>query len=175
MENFNYIGKISVKELKKNIKKISETEWKEFDWRQKTFAVHKKTQTIPLIFDMDFRENNLTYWKYYNITETFLKQFKDKFEKNISKGYVVRALLVKLKANSNILPHTDNIKTLDKNNRFHIPIITNKKVLFTVGDEIKNLKEGEVWEINNGQKQHSVINNSNEDRIHLIIDWKRNE
>ena len=53
----------------------------------------------------------------------------------------------------------------------HIPIITNKKVYFSVGEEKKNLKSGEMWEINNSKKSHAVKNNSKEDRIHLIIDW----
>ena len=32
------------------------------------------------------------------------------------------------------------------------------------------MREGEIWEINN-QNLHSVDNNSNEDRIHFIIDY----
>jgi quercetin dioxygenase-like cupin family protein len=49
-------------------------------------------------------------------------------------------------------------------------LITNKDILFTVGNTTKNLKEGEIWEINN-QNLHSVQNNSKEERIHLIIDY----
>jgi hypothetical protein len=33
------------------------------------------------------------------------------------------------------------------------------------------MKEGEIWEINNNEKEHSVENNGNEDRIHLLIDF----
>ena len=55
----------------------------------------------------------------------------------------------------------------------HIPIITNEKVFFQVGDEIKIFKEGEIWKINNTGKSHSVVNNSNEDRVHLIVDWTK--
>jgi hypothetical protein len=36
------------------------------------------------------------------------------------------------------------------------------------------LKVGECWEINN-QQMHSVINDSDEHRIHLIIDIVPNE
>jgi len=39
-----------------------------------------------------------------------------------------------------------------------------------VGEECKNLKYGELWEINN-QRQHGVRNLSYEARIHIIIDW----
>ena len=37
--------------------------------------------------------------------------------------------------------------------------------------EIKNIKEGEVVEIDNDNKYHSVQNNSDIDRIHLLVDW----
>jgi len=40
-----------------------------------------------------------------------------------------------------------------------------------VGEEKINLKKGEMWEINNSKKIHSVANNSKSNRVHLIIDW----
>ena len=46
--------------------------------------------------------------------------------------------------------------------------------MFTIEDEIKNLKIGEIWEINNSEKLHGVSNEGDEDRIHLIVDWKPN-
>ena len=33
------------------------------------------------------------------------------------------------------------------------------------------MKEGEIWQINNSGKQHSVVNTSKLDRVHLIVDW----
>jgi aspartyl/asparaginyl beta-hydroxylase (cupin superfamily) len=57
-------------------------------------------------------------------------------------------------------------------NRTHIPIKTNDNVLFTVAGETINMKEGEIWEFNN-QKYHSVHNNGDEDRWHLIIDYQK--
>jgi len=55
----------------------------------------------------------------------------------------------------------------------HIPITTNDKVVFTVDGEKKNMQVGEFWEIDNSQ-DHSVENQGNEDRIHLIVDWMPN-
>jgi hypothetical protein len=43
--------------------------------------------------------------------------------------------------------------------------------LFTVGNDRRNLKLGELWEINNDKQNHSVDNFGDEDRIHLIVDW----
>jgi hypothetical protein len=55
--------------------------------------------------------------------------------------------------------------------RIHIPIQTNEDCFFTVGDDKRNLRLGELWEINNDKQKHSVDNFGNTDRIHLIVDW----
>ena len=171
MQNFKYIGKIKVNSFKDKINNFNNKLWDSFDFRQKTFEVHKETKTIPLIFDTDFRLSNPTYLNQY---ETFKDEFKiinNKLKKIYGKGFIIRAILVLLKSNSKINKHIDTGKSLSICHRVHIPIITNKEVLFEIDNEIKNLKEGEMWEINNSEKLHSVINNSNTNRIHLIVDW----
>lgn len=84
-------------------------------------------------------------------------------------------------------PHRDEGESFAENHRVHIPIKSNPKVEFTIytkvlhkkisGEEIiltksetKVMKEGEIWEINN-VKEHSVENNFEQNRIHLIVDW----
>lgn len=84
-------------------------------------------------------------------------------------GKSARVLLIKLDANKNVTEHTDSGDYLNTVRRFHIPIITNEDVFYTVNNEQINMKEGECWEINN-RKPHSVDNNSNYDRIHLLVD-----
>lgn len=167
--NFNYIGKTDVTTLANKVKKINE--WDKYTFRQKTYDVHKYTKTIPLIFDEDFRNNNPTYHSNLNLYKNEIDKFKKIFTKKFGKGYIIRALLVNLAAEKNIPNHIDNSPSLDICKRVHTPIITNSKVFFTVGDERINLKKGEMWEINNTKKTHSVENNSKSDRVHLIIDW----
>jgi aspartyl/asparaginyl beta-hydroxylase (cupin superfamily) len=171
MKNFKYIGKVKINNFKNKINNFNNELWNYFDFRQKTFEVHKETKTIPLIFDTDFRLNNPTY---LDEQKTFKDEFKiieNKLKKIYGKGFIIRAILVLLKSNSQINRHIDTGKSLSICHRIHIPIITNKDVLFEIDNEIKNLKEGEMWEINNSEKMHSVVNNSNADRIHLIVDW----
>jgi len=84
-------------------------------------------------------------------------------------GKAARILLIKLDANKNVTEHTDSGDYLNTVRRFHIPVITNDDVYYTVNKEKINMKEGECWEINN-RKPHSVDNYSNKDRIHLLID-----
>jgi hypothetical protein len=84
----------------------------------------------------------------------------------------MRALLVKLTAGESIRPHVDIVGfSLVICRRIHIPIQTNKDCFFTVGDDKRNLKLGELWEINNDKQRHSVDNFGETDRIHLIVDW----
>jgi hypothetical protein len=171
MKNFNYIGKIKINNIKNIVNSFNNELWDNFNFRQKTFEVHKETKTIPLIFDTDFRLNNPTYLSEYEIFKNEFKLLKNKLTKIYGKGFIIRAILVMLKSNSKIDRHIDSGESLSVCHRVHIPIITNKNVLFEIDNEIKNLKEGEMWEINNSEKIHSVVNNSDTDRIHLIVDW----
>jgi len=171
MKNFNYIGKIKINNIKNIVNSFNDELWNNFSFRQKTFEVHKETKTIPLIFDTDFRLKDPTYLNEYEIFKNEFKLLKNKLTKIYGKGFIIRAILVMLKSNSKIDRHIDSGESLSVCHRVHIPIITNKNVLFEIDNEIKNLKEGEMWEINNSEKIHSVVNNSDADRIHLIVDW----
>ena len=66
--NFNYIGKLNVSNFSKKVKNINS--WEDYQFRQKTYEVHKYTKTIPLIFDEDFKHENPTYHKQYNNYKT---------------------------------------------------------------------------------------------------------
>lgn len=58
--------------------------------------------------------------------------------------------------------------------RIHIPIQTNSRLKFMVGDEQLKLEEGSCWYINFDQT-HSIINEGENIRVHLVIDALRNE
>lgn len=57
----------------------------------------------------------------------------------------------------------------NKTRRYHIPLITNEKSLFKNGETTIHMNLGECWEINKAN-MHSVTNNGDEDRVHLIVD-----
>jgi len=169
--NFKLYGTINVDCLKD---KLNELDWDEHTLRQNVAKVHQCTQTLEIMWHYESLQTNEVgkiHSNYYALNiDTFLQKLKPIYELNCGKGYFLRVLLVKLKANSNIAPHVDKGDSLKNCNRTHIAIITNPKVTFTVGGETKHLREGEIWEIDN-TKKHSVDNNSNEDRVHLILDW----
>jgi len=83
--------------------------------------------------------------------------------------------LLRLEPGSKIKEHTDPAASYEEGFfRIHIPIRTNEQVIFRVNKELVPMKAGECWYAN-FELPHSVENNSNVPRVHLVIDCKRNE
>lgn len=78
--------------------------------------------------------------------------------------------LLKLAARSNIREHKDyNLGFEDGEMRVHIPVVTNLDVAFFLDGERVIMQEGEAWYLDLNLK-HRVENQSDTDRIHLVID-----
>jgi len=181
--DFLKIGKVDIEDLRKKVAEIPDDEWSRNALRQKRFAVHQDTQTIHLIFDDDFRHQNPTVHDEFQMFEKELKGPLGKIaryynssakarrlrEKN-GYGYFVRINLVRLSAGGVVKRHIDRGYSLAHSHRVHLPVITNDRVLFTVGDTTITMKEGELWEVCN-RRGHNVENNSDSPRIHCIIDY----
>lgn len=93
-----------------------------------------------------------------------------------------RALIAKLRPGISIGPHTDIIPQVSEESkkmippavyydRYHIVLKSSAGNIFRCGDEKVHMATGEVWWFDN-TKEHEVINNSMDDRIHMIIDIK---
>ena len=185
--NFNgdlrKIGDIDITRFAQHAAKITDADWTADAFRQKTYEVHKQTQTIRLIMDEDGRHRDPTYHPSYETYKALLepieifirRQFEQtlkakRLRKKHGRGYFIRMILVKLLADGSIPRHVDQGETLAKSHRMHLPIITNEQNLFSVGDSEVHMKAGELWEINN-RREHGVVNGGSEDRIHLIVDY----
>lgn len=81
-----------------------------------------------------------------------------------------RIRLAKLKAGGKIPPHVDAASYFKLMHRLHIPLTTNPDVWFFIRGEGWRLLPGEIWEINN-VVEHSVVNDGDTDRIHLVVDY----
>ncbi len=80
-----------------------------------------------------------------------------------------RVIITKLPPDGVITPHIDGGDAGEIYTRYHTVIngiIGNK---FSSGDETVDMFTGETWWVNN-HVTHSVHNNTDEDRIHLIMD-----
>lgn len=80
-----------------------------------------------------------------------------------------RSRLMKLGAGSEVSMHVDFNYHWYTRVRIHIPLITNPGVTFYCADKNLHMRAGECW-IFNSWRRHRVTNESDEDRIHLVID-----
>lgn len=172
-ENFNFkLYKIFDIDKIKNHISLFHSEWLIDTSRQDMYKPHKYTNTYFIVehsnhwqygdkYSPEFRYKDKKLWE-------MVRPIVEDLERIIN-GKMGKVILINLPANKNVLEHKDHGDYLDIVRRFHIPIITNKDVFFKIENEIKNMKAGECWEINNS-KLHSVDNKSNEDRVHLLID-----
>ncbi|WP_459211850.1 aspartyl/asparaginyl beta-hydroxylase domain-containing protein [Aquimarina rhabdastrellae] len=88
---------------------------------------------------------------------------------------LLSARLLKLSVGAYIKPHKDHkLGYEDGYFRLHIPIITNKDVHFMLDNTEVTMQEGECW-YTNVNYVHSVRNQGVTDRIHLVIDGRRDE
>lgn len=80
-----------------------------------------------------------------------------------------RVIITKLPPGKKITPHVDGGAPATYFSRYQLVLQSLPGALFTIGDETVNFESGEVWLIDN-KKEHSVVNNSRDDRIVMIVD-----
>jgi aspartyl/asparaginyl beta-hydroxylase (cupin superfamily) len=172
-ESFNFIHHkdYDVSEIKKIINGFNE-EYSLEKSRQYSIKQLRETSTFFMKkynlswkvgddYDEKKEDENSELWSLVNV---IVKDLED-----IHQGKVGQVVVANLPAKKDIYAHFDPGDYLGVARRNHIPIITNKDVIFDVAEDSVNMKEGECWEINNN-KIHRVANNSEMDRIHLTID-----
>lgn len=183
--DFKRLALVNAGAFERKTRQITEQEWNSLGARQQTYHVHASTQTIPLIFDSDFRHRHPTvhpaFDRFRDEVEQVCEVIRQFFEANPPahrrarpaaglEGYFARVILVRMNPESSIGGHVDNGFSLSRAHRIHLPIKTNDGVEFSVGESTRGLPEGELWEINN-RRLHSVVNQSQKPRIHLILDY----
>jgi hypothetical protein len=169
---------VNLNELIEEVKVLDE-EWKLDTSRQDKLATHKDTEMFQLQF--------MDYW--WEVGQGYQSKVINKFKKEnsnicmqqiynyLEKEYdakVVRCEIIKMHANSHIPDHIDSGEFLYLGRRIHVPLITNKDVVFTIFGNSINMEVGKWYDINNSLP-HSVDNNSIYDRIHIIIDLIENK
>lgn len=80
-----------------------------------------------------------------------------------------RCIINKLNPGGVIYPHADTPAHAEYWDRFHIVLQSAPGSNFRAGDEWVHMRTGEVWWFNN-RIEHEVINNSADERIHLVVD-----
>ena len=180
---YKKIGAFDIAALKEKVAAISDDGWRSYASRQKDYPVHSDTETIPLVFDPDFRHEEPTvhelFFQYKDTLAPITDGITDYYARNPPRrkpgfrgrpGYFVRIILVRLRQQSEIKSHVDQGHSLSCAHRIHIPVLTNDNTVFGIAGNIQHLGEGEAWEINN-RKAHAVKNDGDDPRVHLIFDY----
>jgi hypothetical protein len=180
--NFIKIGDADISRLRQLVLQLTADHWTSNTTRQQRYEAHQHTRTIGLVYDADFRHTNTTRLPPMQLFEPSLRpilaQIANHYEEPLASakrvssrpGYFVRASLVQLIPGGKIAPHRDMNFSLAHSHRVHVPIVSNDRVRFYVGDESISMQEGEIFEINN-RRMHSVTNDGQDGRVHLILDW----
>lgn len=169
---FQFIDTMTLFEnLLNDVSSITNEDWvKNKERKMNGGAAASNTDTIPLMYDLTQRLNSEITHESYAIFAPYIDEIIRATTKTLGKVVMKQSMLTRLKANTVIPRHRDKGPLTAKTHRIHVPIITNAKCIFKVGDEARNLKAGEIWVIDNVNRYHSVENTGNTDRVHLIID-----
>ncbi len=156
--------------IKERVLQFPEAKWLESE-RERRFDVHRDTQALLAIHFEDHKYTSPDVRELYHVMQAelqpLLEHIAEFYQDN---GFVVRLIFAKLLAGGKIPRHADGGFSLMNSHRIHIPLVSNEQNIFFVNGEEKNMQVGEIWEINN-ESVHMVENRSDEDRIHLIVDW----
>lgn len=80
-----------------------------------------------------------------------------------------RVMVTKLSPGKSIAAHEDSGSHASYFERYHIVLQGGPGSIFRCGDESVCMQTGEVWWFENSI-EHDVVNNSADDRIHMIVD-----
>lgn len=81
-----------------------------------------------------------------------------------------RVMVTRLRPGKRILPHADTRgRYANSMMRYHIVLQSEPGAIFRAEDEQISMRAGEVWQFN-AHAEHEVVNNSADDRLHLIVD-----
>lgn len=80
-----------------------------------------------------------------------------------------RVIISKLPPGKIISPHVDGGAPAEYFTRFQVCLQSRPGCIFQIEDEAVQFAPGEIWRINN-RALHSVVNNSDDDRIAMVVD-----
>jgi len=164
------------KQIKLQLENEEKNVWDKYNFRAKNSSVQNNTKCIPLYW-IDYNWINITEYRTINIYRfiefekyfSFVENIKNIINFKYPNTILYQVAFTKLPNKMKISRHTDCTSKCAYPYRIHIVIKSNDNVIFFIDDKPYNFKEGEIVEINN-MLYHSVENNSDEDRIHLLID-----
>lgn len=164
------LGRAPVVPLLELLPSISEAVWLHDPFRQQAFKVHRQTRS--LIFrhipgDDPAACFDLPPWLAWR---KMLEPVLAAITAACGPGRACRIMLASLPASREIIPHRDHGPAYERTRRIHVPLQTDPRVRFAIDGEDFYLEAGGIYEVNN-MLEHGVVNGSEVDRVHLIVDY----
>lgn len=176
MQAFRTLGNIKADTLIEKVNNIVKNGWKDYCFGQ---ASLDKIQSLDVIILFSLPEKHNLMLRKLVVNKELLNIFKDEiteisniFEQHYPNKQPKRITLNNMRSNSIIPEHRDFLYHYENTIRVHVPIITNENVVFQFPsvNQSLHMKVGEIVEFNNNIP-HSGYNKSDDDRIHLILDF----
>lgn len=147
--------------------------WRDDESRQQNYHVHNQTMSLVLLFCdgewPDIQVQKEAAWD--SLGKFAVPVMREILDKHYPRGGVIlRAMAAKLPPHCSIQGHVDRHPSFTCSHRIHVPLLTNRDVIFHVAGRQITMDAGKGYEINN-QAVHSVFNGGEEDRIHFIFDY----
>jgi Aspartyl/Asparaginyl beta-hydroxylase len=158
--------------LEEHLGKVNADIWEKNDFRQTAFEVHRRTKSIVYVWSHPSDDEYAAIETHIDRTEPLhvevwkaAMKIRDYYS---AAATITKLMLAKLSPRSVIREHYDG-GNLARIHRCHLPIITNAACTFLIDGIPHHFGPTAVIEINN-QLLHGFVNDSDEDRVHLICD-----
>ena len=170
---FRHLGAADLTALIQRVKQIPETLW-ESQNEAKPNKIAQLNETRHIMFRFitntdrvfDFSDHPVLWDEWKDMLLPIMEQAAAKL------GYreyrFPRVMLARVPPGGDISGHYDG-EASHYIHKIHVPLITNDKALFRVGQREMHLPAGQIFEVNN-KRIHAVKNDGTTDRIHLIFE-----
>lgn len=172
------LGNVDIEPVIKLLLKASENYWSaENTVKENKFNCFHHTQHIVLRFIKRNKNHRDFYdgmgWPFFQpvlqpVFEHVVKSY------NFSQPEYPKVMFARLQAKQKIDIHRDGAGSNLHTHKIHIPLQTNSDVKFIIADKQFYLKQGMAYEVNN-IVPHGVLNEGDQDRIHLIFEVFNNQ
>jgi hypothetical protein len=140
-----------------------------------SFQKHTKSIPVRIASKIMFRKGDFYMYNYHSQFSFWVNQNAfvalsetvSNFARE-SNSFLSRVVIVKLSANTNIMPHFDFGEYYEMRNRYHLVISSEGSRMISGGVE-KVFHEGDLFYFNN-HIVHEAFNDNNSDRVHVIFD-----
>lgn len=171
------IGRIEsalFKSIVDKVKAFPPEYWDIHPHRKVKYEMHAKTDTVPISWKGNCPVTDKLYELFKHDLNELRKVIGEEYGSKDCSFFNV--FLIKMEPHSNIPVHVDSIDDVTQDLagllRCHLPIVTHENCTFTVGDVTEHLEEGMMYSIDNFLTPHGVTNNSDVERIHMVLDTR---